>query len=137
MRVDQKRILIVEDDAGIARVLADNLRIDGFNVRWAPTAHDALVESQAFRPDLVLLDIMLPGQTSGFDLCGVLRQGGRSGVIVVSARCQRKDKLRGLELGADDYVTKPFDMRRWRRESMPCCRRPGSGCPRSRLGASE
>ena len=107
---DRKRILIVEDDDGIARVLADNLRIDGFNVRWAPTAHDALVESQSFRPDLVLLDLTLPGQADGFDLCGVLRQGGRCGVIIVSARSQREDKLRGLRLGADDYVTKPYDM---------------------------
>jgi DNA-binding response OmpR family regulator len=107
---DQKRILVVEDDEGIARVLADNLKFDGFNVRWAPTAHDALVESQSFRPDLVLLDLMLAGHPKGFDLCGVLRQGGRCGVIIVSARGQREDKLRGLRLGADDYVTKPFDM---------------------------
>ena len=110
MSVDQKKILIVEDDEGIARVLADNLKIDGFNVCWAHTAHDALVQSESFRPDLVVLDIMLPGETSGFDLCGVLRQGGRCGVIVLSARSQREDKLRGLGLGADDYVTKPFDM---------------------------
>ena len=61
MTGDQKRILIVEDDEGIARVVADNLRIDGFNVRWVRTAHDALVESQSFRPDLVLLDLHLPG----------------------------------------------------------------------------
>ena len=110
MSIDQKRILIVEDDEGIARVLSDNLTIDGFDVRWAPTAHDALVESQSFRPDLVLLDLMLAGQPKGFDLCGVLRQGGRRGVIIVSARGQREDKVRGLGLGADDYVTKPFDM---------------------------
>jgi DNA-binding response OmpR family regulator len=110
MSMDQKRILIVEDDEGISRLLADNLTIDGFNVRWAPTAHDALVESQSFRPDLVLLDIMLAGQPRGFDLCAVLRQGGRCGVIIVSARSQREDKLRGLGVGADDYVTKPFDM---------------------------
>jgi len=110
MSVDQKRILIVEDDEGIARVLADNLRIDGFQVHWARTAHDALVESQEFRPDLVLLDIMLAGEPNGFNICGVLRQGGRCGVIMVSARSQREDKLRGLKLGADDYVTKPFDM---------------------------
>ena len=110
MSGDQKRILIVEDDEGIARLLAHNLRIDGFNVRWAPTAHQALVESQSFRPDLVLLDIVLAGEPNGFDLCGVLRQGGRCGVIIVSARSQREDKLRGLGVGADDYVTKPFDM---------------------------
>ena len=59
MTVDQKRILIVEDDEGIARLLTDYLRIDGFNVRWARTAHEALVESQSFLPDLVLLDITL------------------------------------------------------------------------------
>lgn len=110
MSMDQKRILIVEDDEGISQLLTDNLTIDGFNVRWAPTAHDALVESQSFRPDLVLLDIMLAGQPRGFDLCAVLRQGGRCGVIIVSARSQREDKLRGLGVGADDYVTKPFDM---------------------------
>jgi DNA-binding response OmpR family regulator len=110
MSGDQKRILIVEDDEGIARVLAHNLRIDGFNVRWARTAHEALVESQSFRPDLVLLDIVLAGEPNGFDICGVLRQAGRCGVIIVSARSQREDKLRGLGVGADDYVTKPFDM---------------------------
>ena len=110
MSVDPKRILIVEDDEGIARVVADNLRIDGFNVRWARTAHDALVESQSFRPDLVLLDLMLAGKPNGFEICGALRQGGRCGVIIVSARSQREDKLRGLGVGADDYVTKPFDI---------------------------
>src|SRR5215216_3248662 len=110
MSGDQKRILIVEDDEGIARMLAHNLRIDGFNVRWAGTPHQALLESQSFRPDLVLLDIMLAGEPNGFDICGVLRQGGRCGVIIVSARSQREDKLRGLGVGADDYVTKPFDM---------------------------
>ena len=110
MSTDQKRILIVEDDEGIARVLADNLRIDGFNVHWARTAHEALVESQSFRPDLALLDVMLAGQPDGLEICRVLRQGGRCGVIMVSARSQREDKLRGLGAGADDYVTKPFDM---------------------------
>jgi DNA-binding response OmpR family regulator len=110
MSVDAKRILIVEDDEGIARVLADNLKIDGFNVKWARSAHEALVESQSFRPDLVLLDVMLAGQPEGLDICRVLRQGGRCGVIIVSARSQREDKLRGLGAGADDYVTKPFDM---------------------------
>jgi DNA-binding response OmpR family regulator len=131
---DQKRILIVEDDEGIARVLADNLRIDGFNVRWAATAHGALVESQSFRPDLVLLDIMLPGQSSGFDLCGVLRQGGRCGVIIVSARSQREDKLRGLGLGADDYVTKPFDMEELEARINAVLRRTVLVVSRIRLG---
>jgi two-component system, OmpR family, response regulator VicR len=134
---DQKRILIVEDDEGIARVLADNLRIDGFEVRWAATAHDAMVESQSFRPDLVLLDIMLPGQANGFDLCGVLRQGGRCGVIIVSARSQRDDKLRGLGLGADDYVTKPFDMEELEARINAVLRRTVLVVSRIRMGDIE
>ena len=137
MSTDHKRILIVEDDEGIARVLADNLRIDGFNVRWAPTAHGALVESQSFRPDLVLLDIMLAGQPSGLDICGVLRQGGRCGVIIVSARSQREDKLRGLGLGADDYVTKPFDMEELAARIHAVLRRTVLVVSRIRLGETE
>jgi DNA-binding response OmpR family regulator len=137
MSVDQKRILIVEDDEGLARVLADNLTVDGFNVRWAPTAHDALVESQSFRPDLVLLDVMLPGQTNGFDLCGVLRQGGRCGVIIVSARSQREDKVRGLGLGADDYVTKPYDMEELAARINAVLRRTVLVVSRIRLGQIE
>jgi len=101
------RILIVEDDAGIAKLLGDNLTIDGFAVKWAADAPEAIAMARTFVPDLVLLDLMLPGK-SGFELCGLLRQGGRP-VIIVSARSQRSDKVRGLGLGADDYVTKPFD----------------------------
>ena len=103
------RLLIVEDDRGIATLLHHNLTIDGFEVRLAATAHDALRECQDFAPDLVLLDIQLP-DGNGFELCRVLRQGGRRPVIFVSARGQRSDKVRGLDLGADDYVTKPFDI---------------------------
>jgi two-component system alkaline phosphatase synthesis response regulator PhoP len=137
MSVDQKRILIVEDDEGIARVLADNLKIDGFNVRWARSAHEALVESQSFRPDLVLLDIMLAGQASGFEICTVLRQGGRCGVIIVSARSQREDKLRGLGAGADDYVTKPFDMEELAARINAVLRRTVLVVSRIRLGDLE
>jgi two-component system OmpR family response regulator len=103
------RLLVVEDDPGIATLLRDNLTIDGFDVRLAATAHDALRECQSFAPDLVLLDIKLP-DGDGFELCRVLRHGGRRPVIFVSARSQRADKVRGLHLGADDYVTKPFEI---------------------------
>jgi DNA-binding response OmpR family regulator len=137
MSVDQKRILIVEDDEGIARVLTDNLRLDGFDVRWVRTAHDALIESQSFRPDLVLLDVMLAGEPNGFDICGVLRQGGRCGVIIVSARSQREDKLRGLGVGADDYVTKPFDMEELAARINAVLRRTVLVVSRIRLGAIE
>ena len=137
MSGDQKRILIVEDEEGIARVLTDNLRIDGFNVLWARTAHDALVESQSFRPDLVLLDIMLAGQPNGFEICRVLRQGGRCGVIIVSARSRREDKLRGLGAGADDYVTKPFDMEELAARINAVLRRTVLVVSRIRLGDIE
>jgi len=103
------RLLVVEDDRGIAPLLEHNLTIDGFDVRLAATAHDALRECQDFAPDLVLLDIQLP-DGDGFELCRVLRQGGRRPVIFVSARGQRADKVRGLDIGGDDYVTKPFSL---------------------------
>jgi two-component system response regulator MtrA len=103
-----QRILIVEDDPGIAKLLSDNLVIDGFTVKCTSDGVGAIAATRSFVPDLVLLDLMLPGR-SGFDLVKQLRQGGRP-VIIVSARSQRNDKLRGLALGADDYVTKPFDI---------------------------
>jgi len=105
----RQRILIVEDDPGIARLLLDNLTIDGFDVRCVATAHEALVACQEFLPALVVLDIMLPDR-SGLEVFGRLRQGGRRGVVILSARGQKADKLRGLTLGADDYVTKPFEI---------------------------
>lgn len=101
------RILIVEDDPGIARLLRDNLNIDGFDVQWAQDGQAAIAATRTFVPDLVLLDVMLPDK-NGLELCGLFRQNGHA-VIIVSARGQRTDKLRGLGLGADDYVTKPFD----------------------------
>src|SRR5215510_741688 len=104
----KKRILIVEDDAALARVLADNLTFAGFEVETVDDGDEVIGRMRAFVPDLVLLDVMLPG-TDGFELCGLVRQGGRTPVIMLTARDQKADKLKGLELGADDYVTKPFD----------------------------
>ena len=103
------RILVVEDDPNIARLLNDNLTIDGFDVRVASTGHDALREGQSFAPDLVLLDIKLP-DGNGFELYRFLRQGGQRPVIFVTARGLRADKMHGFALGADDYITKPFDI---------------------------
>jgi len=103
------RILVVEDDAALARVLRDNLTIEGFQVECAADAREATARSRSFTPDLVVLDVMLP-DGHGFDLCGHLRQGGRTSIIMLTAKSQKADKLRGLELGADDYVTKPFDL---------------------------
>ncbi len=106
----KKRVLIVEDDAALARVLRDNFEFEGFEVEWVAVSSDVLGRARAFAPDLILLDVILPGPMSGFDLCGVLRQGGRTPIIMLTAKGQKADKLRGLNVGADDYVTKPFDL---------------------------
>jgi DNA-binding response OmpR family regulator len=106
----KKRILIVEDDAALARVLTDNLAFSGFEVETVDDGAEVIRRVRSFAPDLVLLDVMLPG-ADGFELCGLVRQGGRTPVIMLTARDQKRDKLRGLELGADDYVTKPFSPR--------------------------
>src|SRR5687768_14963711 len=103
------RILIVEDDSSLAQILRDNLLLDGFDVEWASQADRALSLYRSFVPDLVLLDVMLP-DLSGFELARVLRHGGKTPIIILSARGEKADKLTGLRLGADDYITKPFDM---------------------------
>jgi DNA-binding response OmpR family regulator len=105
----QKRILIVEDDEALARVIKDNLTFEGFQVALEADGNAAVGRARAFSPDLVLLDLMLPG-CNGLDLCGVLRQAGNIPIIIVTAKGQKADKLAGLDLGADDYLTKPFDM---------------------------
>jgi len=104
-----KRILIVEDDAALSRLLRINLVHEGFDVECVEDG--ALVPGRAreFGPDLVLLDLMLPN-LDGFKLLEVLGHHRHASMIVLSARGQRADKLRGLRLGADDYVTKPFDL---------------------------
>ena len=105
----RSKILIVEDDSSLAQVLRDNLFVDGFEVEWASHADQALALYRSFVPDLVLLDVMLP-DLSGFELGRVLRHGGKTPIIILSARGEKADKLQGLRLGADDYITKPFDM---------------------------
>lgn len=105
----KRRILIVEDNVGLASVLSDNLILDGFEVQ---TVHDgdlAVAKARDFAPDLIVLDVMLPGK-DGFELCGLLRQSRRTPIVMLTARSQKHDRLLGLKLGADDYVTKPFDL---------------------------
>jgi DNA-binding response OmpR family regulator len=103
------RVLIVEDDTALARVIADNLRFEGYEVEVAADGDHAITQLRLFQPDLVLLDIMLPSR-SGFEICSVIRQRGRIPVIILSARSLKADKIRGLKLGADDYLTKPFEL---------------------------
>ena len=104
----KRRILVVEDDASLARVLCDNLLYEGFDVAHAGDGHRALSERKVFKPDLVLLDVALPG-VDGFEVCRRLaEEETRTAVIMLTARSERQDKVQGLELGADDYITKPF-----------------------------
>jgi two-component system alkaline phosphatase synthesis response regulator PhoP len=105
----KKRVLVVEDDTSLAWVLRENLVFEGFEVEFVADGHKAVDTARDFLPDLVILDVMLPGR-DGFDLCGLLRRGGATPIIMLTARSQKADKLKGLRLGADDYVTKPFDV---------------------------
>jgi DNA-binding response OmpR family regulator len=107
-----KRILIIEDDKAIARLLCDNLEYEGFVVEACDNGLNARDVVKRFTPDLLLLDVMLPHGPDGFEICRALNEahGGpnRIPVIILSARGHKEDRIRGLTLGADDYVTKPF-----------------------------
>jgi|SRR5688572_7550518 DNA-binding response OmpR family regulator len=130
----QGRILIVEDDNMLAKVIADNLRFAGYEVSAAGDGRDAVARLRTFQPDLVLLDLMLPDR-NGFELCGLMRQGGRTPIVILSARAQKADKLRGLKLGADDYLTKPFDLDELLARIQAVMRRSRRGVDRLVLGA--
>ena len=104
-------ILIVEDDEVIMGTLAYNLSRSGFGVSRATSGADALRMARKLRPDLILLDIMLPGE-SGIGVCERIRERDQSVVIMmITAKDAEEDKVRGFEAGADDYVTKPFGMK--------------------------
>ena len=107
----KKRVLVVEDDAHIRLGLCDALRAENYDVTECQNGAQAGPLIKQVRPDLVILDIMLPGK-SGFDLCREIRAGkNRVPILMLSAKGQEIDKVVGLELGADDYVTKPFSLR--------------------------
>jgi two-component system alkaline phosphatase synthesis response regulator PhoP len=105
-----KRILLIEDEAGIVLTLTDRLTREGYSVDSATDGESGLERATTDAFDLLLLDLMLP-RMSGFDVCKELRKRGiETPVIMLTARGQVVDKVVGLKLGADDYVTKPFDM---------------------------
>jgi DNA-binding response OmpR family regulator len=130
----KKRVLVVEDDAALARVLRDNLEFEGFEVASVDDGNLAVSTGRAFAPDLVLLDVTLPGR-DGFELCALLRQGGATPIIMLTARGRKADKLRGLQLGADDYVTKPFDIEELMARVHAVLRRSSPAVERVVLGA--
>jgi two-component system alkaline phosphatase synthesis response regulator PhoP len=106
----RKRILLVEDEPGLVLTLTDRLRSEGYDVGTAADGPAGLAMATRERWDVILLDVMLPG-ASGFDVCRDLRQQGvATPVVMLTARGQVVDKVLGLKLGADDYLTKPFEM---------------------------
>ncbi len=104
----QNRILIVDDDENICELLRLYLEKDGFETRIANDGEQAVAFAQDFAPDLILLDIMLP-KLDGWQVCRQIRKTSETPIIMLTAKGETFDKVLGLELGADDYVTKPFD----------------------------
>ncbi len=111
MEARPSKLLIVEDEPELLMGLRDNFEIEGFTVIAASDGEQAVRAATDHLPDLVLLDVMLP-RMSGFEVCRTLRQRGFSiPIVMLTARSQEADVVTGLELGADDYVTKPFSIR--------------------------
>ncbi len=137
------RILVVEDDLDIANMLQIYFSSQGYEVELAPRGSDALEKTRQSMPHLIVLDIMLP-DIDGYEVCRRLRTSTRTShipVIFLTQKDERSDRLQGLELGADDYITKPFDIEELRLRVQNAIRRaeresltdPRSGLPAGRL----
>jgi two-component system KDP operon response regulator KdpE len=107
--VEQTRVLLVEDDPNIVDLIRSNLAVRGFDMMVSTDGVRALQLLESGRPDVVLLDLMLPG-VDGMELCRAMRERSAVGIIVVSARRGERDKVSALNMGADDYMTKPFSI---------------------------
>lgn len=104
------RVLVVDDEPMVLEVVTTYLERDGYEVATASSGTEALAALERWRPDLLVLDVMLP-EIDGFDLLGRIRRAGDMPVILLTARTEEPDRVLGLELGADDYVVKPFSPR--------------------------
>ena len=104
------RILIVEDEKKIARFLELELTHEGYEVQTAGDGRSGLEQAQSWQPDLLILDLMLP-ELSGIEVCRRLRHDSDVSIIMLTAKDDVSDKVMGLDMGADDYMTKPFSMR--------------------------
>lgn len=123
------RILVVEDEDNIAYVVESALRVNGFEISRARTGHAALAAAVSERPDLIMLDVMM-GDLDGFDICRRLRRGGiDTPVLFLTARDGAEERLRGLTIGGDDYVTKPFSVEELVARVRNILRRSGAVAP--------
>jgi len=133
------RILVVEDEPAIALGLEDDLKMEGYDVEVIPDGAVASRRARESNFDLILLDVMLPGK-DGFEVCRDIRRHGlRTPILMLTAKAQEPEKVLGLELGADDYVTKPFGTRELRARIRALLRRGrGPDCePVVRFGEIE
>ncbi len=105
----KERILIIEDDEGIVRVLRRALSYEGYTVDTALDGENGLHMARDHHPDLVILDLMLPGM-DGIEVCQRLRSGGSTPILMLTAKDAVQDRVQGLDAGADDYMTKPFEL---------------------------
>ena len=132
-RQPDARLLVVEDEPNILELLSASLRYAGFEVVTAAAGTEAVQAAQRHRPDLIVLDVMLPDM-DGFDVIRRLRGGGaRIPVVFLTARDSTEDKIRGLTLGGDDYVTKPFSLDEVLERIRAVLRRTGRAAAKPRL----
>jgi len=141
--VSETRVLVVDDEANITDLVATALRYEGFDVEVAATGTDALRAAETFRPDLMVLDIMLPDR-DGFAVVQRLRSDGlHVPVVFLTARDSTEEKVKGLTVGGDDYVTKPFSLEELDTDRVQAAALPDVECaaralevadPRPRVG---
>jgi DNA-binding response OmpR family regulator len=129
------RILLVDDERAILTLLSYPLRKDGYEVVQASDGSEALSRFAESRFDLVVLDVMMP-KLDGLEVCRRLRASSSVPIIMLTAKAEEIDKVLGLELGADDYITKPFSMREFRSRVKAALRRAGMGSPAEAAGAA-
>jgi two-component system, OmpR family, KDP operon response regulator KdpE len=123
MKTKEKRILIVEDDPSIQRILKRSLLVNGYEVTVIDSGRQAVELVRTQQPDLILLDLCLPGDIDGMEVCVRVRELSQAPIIVVSARSEEQLKVQALDLGADDYQTKPFNTEELLARVRSCLRR--------------
>ena len=108
--MDGIKVLIVDDEERMTRVIADYLKIKGYDTAEAGDGEEALAQFAAFKPDLVLLDVMMP-KMDGWEVCSRIRQQSSVPIIMLTARGEEEDELKGFSLGVDEYIAKPFSLK--------------------------
>lgn len=106
--MNKSKILVVDDDTNIAELISLYLQKEGYDTREVYSGKQAVEAFESYKPDLILLDVMLP-EMDGYDVCKHIRRTSKAPIIMLTAKCDVFDKVLGLELGADDYIAKPFD----------------------------